>query len=115
MIDEEFCWQLELKISQVLENTTDKNLKGFWCDGILIPDSQKELTAEYINEHKQITMTALVGADGQDEFELTLHFGPKALTTYESGPNLDDCLPTIGLKNSIAIDGGEKRINVQLE
>ena len=39
MLDQNFCEFLENKITKALGNSGDKRLKGFWCDGIVLPDT----------------------------------------------------------------------------
>lgn len=41
MLDQDFCEYLEYEICKALEHSDNDQIKGFWCDGILLsqPDS----------------------------------------------------------------------------
>jgi len=50
MIDEDFCGFLEYQLSDGLETSTNEQLKGFWCDGILLPIYESEYSKKFVNE-----------------------------------------------------------------
>lgn len=80
MLDQNFCAFLENRICDAFHASDDKQLKGFWCDGVILPDSLDEYSKKYVNDKRQILMEAFIGIDGQDRYELVLQFGKKALT-----------------------------------
>ena len=67
MIDKAFCEILEYKITSMLRNSTNSQLKSYWCDGVLLPTFDYEYGQKYVNDKRQITLTAFIGVDGQDK------------------------------------------------
>ena len=116
MLDQEFCEQLEWKIGSAMEVLwqTDERLKGFWCDGVLLPDSESEYSKKQVNDKRFIMMKAFSGKTGQEEYELTLLFGQKALSTYARDLPIEECLPSPENTNWLQIDPIKKKIVVQL-
>ena len=82
MIDKIFCELLEFKIQGALKNSSDDEVKIFWCDGVLLPVFENEYSREYVNDKRQIALVAFAGPDGQDKYDVTLLFGKKALSKY---------------------------------
>ena len=112
MLDQDFCEFLEFKITRALNNHDDERLKGFWCDGVLLPGNENEYSKKWVNDKRQIVMTAFVGQTGQDKYELILRFGNKALSKYARGLNLEEC---VGDGDWLDVDPVNKKIVVQLE
>ena len=93
-----------------------EDLKGFWCDGVSpspLPESQ--LAPKQIHDTRQITTTAWLGKSGQEEYELTIHFGRQALSRYAKGSPLDDCIPNEEAKDWLRVDVDHKTAGVWLD
>lgn len=114
MIDEYFCELLEGNIEIGLANAQDELAKGFWCDGVLLPVFEHEYDAKYVNDNRNIRLTAFVGVDGQDKYELILLLGPKSLSKYSRGINISDCLPNSDSDDWFNIDAVGKRIYIKM-
>lgn len=78
-MDKGFCEELEYKICEAFRQLDNENTKGFWCDGIILPESKINYTSKFINDNRKLKLKAFVGKNGQDEYELTLLFGSKSL------------------------------------
>ena len=52
--NEDFCIRLEYHLTKAFEYSGDKTLKGFWCDGILMPLIESQLTKKSVNETRKI-------------------------------------------------------------
>ncbi len=58
LFNEKFCTQLEYRLCYELENSTNPNLKGFWCDGISWFPTENQLTKKYVNDNRKIETKA---------------------------------------------------------
>jgi hypothetical protein len=115
MIDIEFCDLLEIKIEGALANSDKEPVKYYCCDGVLLPTFEHEYSPKYVNDNRQIVMTAFVGRDGQDKYELTLCFGRKALSRYARGLDIAECVPDPESSDWFEIDITERKIWVFLD
>lgn len=115
MLDQEFCEFLEYEITKALSSSTDERLKGFWCDGVLLPHVENEYSKKSVNDNRQIVMTAFTGQSGHDKYELTLRFGRKASSKYARDLRLEECVPSREHNNWLHIDPTNKKIVLQLD
>jgi len=115
MLDNEFCETFEYKLCDVFENLDDENLKGFWCDGVLLTEPEKYYSLKFVNDNRKVKMEVFVGKDGQTNYSLTLHFGKKALSRYASNLSIIECIPQTDFVNWFKIDTSTKQIEVQLD
>lgn len=113
MIDENFYRLLEYKICEALKNSSNEEVKTFWCDGVT-PGLEHEYTGKYVNDNKKILVTAYVGETGQDKYELTLNFGSKALSRYARGLSISPCIPESPGDDWFDIDILKRHIWIQL-
>ena len=82
MLDQDFCTFLEFEICKALNNLNNDQVKGFWCDGVLLPLNEREYSKLVVNSREYIVLTAFSGKSGQDQYELKLEFGKKSLSRY---------------------------------
>lgn len=115
MLDQNFCETLEYKISEVLKNISDKNVRGFWCDGVLLSEPDNYYSQKFINDKRQAKMKAYVGKDGQGVYSLTLKFGNKALSRYAINLDIAECIPQTDVENWFSIDTSKQEIEIQLD
>ena|SRR5688572_27056758 len=117
MLDDKFCEHLEWEIGKALEvlSYTDERLKGFWCDGVLLPDNENDYSKKQVNDRRRVVMTAFTGKSGQEHYELTLFFGRKALSRYARDLSLEECLPDPKSSSWLEVDLESKRMTVQLD
>ena len=115
MIDNKFCEFLEYEISKYFTNSVNGNVKGFWCDGILLPTFENEYSKKFVNDNRKIVMIAFIGLSGQDKYELTLKFGNKALSRYARDLNIIECIPNSENNDWLDIDIERGKIWVQLD
>jgi hypothetical protein len=115
MLTQEFCEFLEFEITRALEASQDERLKGFWCDGVLLPSNEAYYSKKVINDQRQITTLAFAGKSGQDEYELTLRFGPKALSRYARDLSLQECVPDGDSNDWVRVDVDKKTMVVHLD
>ena len=111
--DKAFCEYLEYHLTRTLKNSEDKELSRLWCDGVAMPDSL-QLTKKNVNDKRQITTKAWVGADGQTEFELVIKFGNCSLRRYSKGTSLNECVPDDDSLDWVTLDEKEKSIELRL-
>ena len=110
MLNKDFLELLEYQLTKALTISQNSQLKGFWCDGILLPsENEKKLL-----KTKQVLMTAFLGKDGQDKYDLTLKFGVNSLNNYANCLSLFSCVPNPDMKDWFNIDVSSKTIIVQL-
>lgn len=115
MLDQSFCEFLEYKITKIFSSSSDESLKGFWCDGILLSQTENEYSKEYVNENRQVLMTAFVGKTGQNKYELILQFGTNSLSRYQNNLRLEECVPNSDDNTWFTIDSANKRMLLQLD
>jgi hypothetical protein len=113
--NEDFCVQLEYHLTRTFQNSEDKNLKGFWCDGVLMPFAESQLTKKSVNDTRKIVTKSWLGYDGQGEFEMTINFGQLSLRRYAKGSDLGDCLPSENSMDWVSLDIERKTIELQLK
>ena len=114
MLDQDFCTYLEHEISKAFTNSTDKTIKYLWCDGILLPTSDLDISKKYVNDKKEIVMTAFIGTDGQDRYTLTLKFGNKSLSRYTRDLDIKECIPDTTKNNWYDIDITKRTLTIYL-
>ncbi len=114
MLDTDFCVLLENKISKVFANSSNDKLKHFWCDGVLLPTFNTEYSVKFVNDNRKVTLTAFIGRTGQDKYDLTIHFGNKALSKYARGLDILECMPKSEDVNSFIIDTEKLKMDIQL-
>lgn len=111
----EFCEHLEWHLRRTFENSGDKRLKGLWCDGVLGPLTEKQLTKQSVNDTKTIVTTAFIGYDGQGKYEMTIKFGQYSLARYAKGSSIIDCIPSDDSMDWITLDTENKKIEIRLK
>jgi len=113
--NEDFCVYLEYHLSRVFKNFEDDEIKFFWCDGVAMPFVEEQLIAKSVNDTRKIITKARIGADGQGEYEMTINFGPKALSRYSRGLDLNECVPAEDSLDWITFTRDEKKIELRLK
>jgi hypothetical protein len=114
MFDQDFCTYLEYELSKAFSNSSDQTIKYFWCDGVLLPNSEKDVSKKYVNEKREIVTTAFIGSDGQDRYTLIIKFGNKSLSKYARGLDIKECVPDVTADNWYTIDITKKTLIIHL-
>jgi hypothetical protein len=114
MFTQQFLVHLEYEISIAFSNSLNPNLKGFWCDGILLTSNENEYSKKTINDKRQLILKAFIGKDGQDEYKMTLHFGRKSLSKIQRNLDLKSCIPNSDNDEWIIVDKENKKIEIYL-
>ncbi len=114
MIDKEFCSFLEYKLCHAFSNSVDLKIKGYCCDGILLPYSDNEISKKYVDDRHEIVMTTFIGFDGQDRYTLILKFGNKSLSRYARGLAIKECIPSVSENEWYDIDTLNRFITIRL-
>ena len=119
MIDENFLVHLEFAISNALQNADEKSRRSYWCDGILMPDSEDDYSQKKINDKRKITLRAVIPKEQYEEkeywYDLILKFGKYSLRRYAKGTRIEDCIPSTDNADWIELDIENKIIEVQLK
>lgn len=116
MLDREFCEFLEFRITKALQETDNENVRGFWCDGVLLPTNERgRLALQYVRYNRKIVTKAFAGKDGQSEYELILKIGDEALNRYTHNLDLKVCVPDTEDLSWFDIDTEKRQITLQLE
>lgn len=114
--NKEFCTRLEYRICHELEKSTDPELKGFWCDGVLWkPLVENQLSQKHVNDKRKIVTKAWIGKTGQTEYKATIHFGKYSLRRYAKGNDLTECIPSDESTEWIEIDTEYKTLDIKLK
>ena len=115
MLDKEFCEFLEYRICKFLEHSDNLETKGFWCDGVSLPELEKHYFKKYVHDNRQVILKAYLGKDGQTEYELILKFGRKALNKYAKNADIQACMPSSDNVNWLNINITKRTIDIQLD
>ncbi len=119
MLDKDFLVSLEYSISNALENAAEKYKRSYWCDGILMPNSEDDYSQRKVNDARKITMRAVIPKEQYKEkqywYDLILKFGKYSLRRYAKGKRLEDCIPNTDNADWIELDIENKIIEVQLK
>jgi hypothetical protein len=115
MLNQDFCETLEHRICEALKNCSDENVKGFWCDGVLLSEPDSYYSRKFIIDNRQTKMKAYIGKDGQTLYTLTLTFGSKALSRYTRSLDIAECIPQTNFGNWFSIDVFNREIEIQLD
>jgi hypothetical protein len=113
--NEDFCLPLAHHLTRTFGNSEDKKLKGFWCDGVMIPFIESQLTKKSVNDTKKIVTKAWLGYNGQGEFEMTIKFGETSRECYAKGSDLTDSLPSEESMDWITLNIERKTIELRLK
>src|ERR1041385_4710939 len=95
MLNDDFLNEMEWKIiPNALEEISQPDTKGFWCDGVIISAGTNH-TKKFVNDNRHITLKAFInnGIQGVGEYDLILYFGPKALSRYARDLSVFECIP----------------------
>lgn len=111
----EFCEYLEWHLGRTFEKSGDNKLRGLWCDGILPPFIERQLTKKSVNDTRTIVTTAFIGYDGQGKYEMTIKFGRYSLRRYARGSSMIDCLPGDDSTDWITLDMENAKIEIRLK
>ena len=114
-LDSDFCVHLEYIICEAFELSDNKEVKGFWCDGVSLSKPDKYYSQKFINDNRQTFLKAFIGKDGQTEYELTLKFGRKSLSRYARNLDIKECIPNIEKTDWFIIDTKLKKMAIQLD
>ena len=114
MLDEDFLISLECQISNVLLHSKNASIRGFWCDGILLPDDEGEYATKLVNDRRKVLLSAYLGKSGEEHYELELNFGTKSLSKYARGLSIVECIPDAATDDWIEIDTKKKEITILL-
>jgi hypothetical protein len=114
--NEEFCTRLEYRLCKEFAESNDTELKYYWCDGVSWFPTDNQLTKKYVNDNRKIITKAWIGKDGQDVYQASINFGPRALSKYSKGADLTNTIPELESKSEwIEIDIMKRTINIFLK
>ena len=114
MLTQDFCNYLEYQVSAALATSSDPTKLGWWCDGILLPAATDAYAPQRINSTKQVVTRAWLGKTGQEPYDMTIRFGPKAVRQYMRGNALEECVPSPENANWIGLDERTKAAVIDL-
>ena len=114
MLDQKFCDFLEMRLTDTFRQSDTVSLRGFWCDGVLLPEDEKDLSVLTVNRKRKIILPAFCGFDGQDKYQLLLEFGNKSLSRYTRGLDITECVPDPNQKGWLTLDQDRNILMVTL-
>jgi len=112
--DWSFCSHLEYHLCRTFQNSSDKRLKWFGCDGVSMPDQRSQLSIESITKTKKIETLAWMEVNGQKRYEMIIKLGPDSMKNYMEGLSLIDCIQSEESLDWVALDIEKKTIELQL-
>jgi hypothetical protein len=114
MLDNDFCTFLEFHLTKAFSNSNDPSLKGFWCDGVLLPTNENTYSKKSINDTREIMLKVFIGKEGQNEYSMLLKFGNKSLSRYAKDLDIKNCVPEFDENDWYEIDTKTKKIVINL-
>lgn len=115
MLDQDFCDFLEYEICKAFEHSDIAEIKGFWCDGVLLSEPDSCYSQKFVNDNRRVKLKAFIGKDGQAEYELILKFGSRALCRFAGNLDLKESVPDPGKLNWFDIDIKLNKVEIQLD
>ncbi len=109
------CDVLEYKICESLKGLNSEQLKGFWCDGVVMSEDELHYSAKSVNDRRFVILRAWLGKTGQENYSVKLKFGKKAVSRFQRGLSIQDCFPNEDLEKFISIDTVRKTMEIQLK
>ena len=112
--NKDFCSALEYSLD--FSQFENENIKSLWCDGVdHLPVDIRSLSIANLKKKPFIKTKAWIGKDGQDHYEMTIHFGPEALSNYINRQDLQECIPDTASDAWIKIDPERKQVEISLK
>lgn len=115
MIDQDFCDFLEYKICSAFELSDNDQIKGFWCDGVVLDQADSYYSQKWVNDKRYVILKAFIGKGGQTAYELTLKFGNKALSRFAKNLDLKECVPNLENNRRFVIDNQLNKMEIHLD
>lgn len=112
--NENFCTELEYHLSAAFRNSSDKQIRSLWCDGVKMPFLDSQLTKYNVLHTKQIVTEAFIGSDGQGLYDMVIVLGQQSLEACINGKSLKNCLPNVESMDWIKLDTLANTIELQL-
>lgn len=102
----EFCHFLENHLTLFFSKAKEKQIRSLWCDDILMPGNEIQVTKKSVNDTRRIITKAWIGIGTRSDvqFDLIIHFGKYSLRRYAKENKLDDCIPPLESSQHINID-----------
>jgi|GEM_PF-5721278 len=60
--------------------------RGFWCDGVLMNQTESHYSKKYINDKRKARFRTWIGKNGQSPYDLYLTFGTEGPEPLCAGP-----------------------------
>lgn len=113
--DQSFCDHLEYLLCDVFRKSNDVDIRSMWCDGV-VPETSPlhQRDKKRVNDTRKIRTMAWIGKTGQDEYDMTVKLGPKALSRYARGLSLIATIPSDDQNNWLSIDIENQCIEIKL-
>ncbi len=112
----DFCRFLEDRLSGTLFNFDEDEIARRWCDGILMPHLDSQVSKKSVNDNRKIITKAWIVYERKDFlFDCIILFGRKSLSRYARGLCLIVCVPGEEKTDWITIDTESKFIELRLQ
>ncbi|WP_426492131.1 hypothetical protein [Hymenobacter sp. 102] len=112
--NKEFCEFLEYHLTRTFAHNPDAQNNGLWCDGILPPALDIQLTQKHVNDTRRIVTTAFIGYQETQLYALTILLGRYSLRSYSRGHSLQDCVPDETASDWYTLDTNSRRLEIRL-
>ncbi len=114
IFNQNFCSLLEYSLP--FEQLENKELRGFWCDGIeSIPYDIENLALNRLKQNRSVKTRAWTGVSGQDIYEMTILFGEQSINCFEQGLSLEGCIYSENADDWIKVEPDKKKIEIRLK
>lgn len=110
----DFYLHMEVAITRALANLDQEETRGFWCDGVMPVSPDHQYEAKFVNDNRTFELKAFAGKDGQSEYRLLVQLGPKAVSRYARGLDINTCIPDAAEADWFRIDTANQLIHIQL-
>jgi hypothetical protein len=101
--DNDFCTFLEYRICTLFDDNTSREIKGFWCDGVIF---------EIMLDEKTVLFKAYAGKTGQENYKLFLHLSDISAAYVSQGFDIRSYIPKTSSEETITVDTKKKRIDI---
>lgn len=113
-LDAGFCGRLEYAITASLLSARSAELKGFWCDGVVVEMPTTDVALVEFDRSLELHGLAWTGRTGQEEYRLTLRFTAASHRACRRGEDLKPFLPDATSDRWLYVHPPSRRIVVWL-
>ncbi len=114
VLDPDFCTALEYAITRAFHHSNRDELKGFWCDGVVLWAPSSELEIRRFEENGEIQGIAWLGKQEGEQYEITIRTSNGSKRAFRLGGDIKQYIPEAEADEWIYLHQKARRIIVRM-